>query len=331
MRRRRRSPSRWIPLEQPLQQVEQNIAELKELQRTQGLDLSARIEDLERRKNQLTKEVFSNLTPWDKVALARHQERPYTLDFVQAICDDFLELHGDRRYRDDPAVVAGLAFLDGRPVAIAGHQKARTARERQRRNFGMAHPEGYRKALRIMRFAAKLRRPIITFLDTSGAACLEEAEARGISEAIAVNQREMSLLPVPIVVMVIGEGGSGGAIGLGVGDHIAMLEHAYYSVIAPESCASILWRDTQRKAEMAAALKLTAEDALALGVIDEIIPEPLGGAHRDHAETAARVKHSIVKALDQLATIPADDLVERRYQKFLNMGREAAERTTSED
>jgi len=329
MRRRSSSLSRWIPLERPLQQLEQNIAELKELQATQGLDLSPRIADLERRKDELTREIFSNMTPWDKVALARHQDRPYTLDYVQAICDEFVELHGDRRFRDDPAVVAGLAFLEGRPVAIAGHQKARTARERQRRNFGMAHPEGYRKALRVMQFAAKLRRPVITFLDTSGAACLEEAEARGISEAIAFNQREMSLLPVPIVVVVIGEGGSGGAIGLGVGDRIAMLEHSYYSVIAPESCASILWRDTERKAEMAAALKLTAEDALALGVIDEIIPEPLGGAHRDYAEIAARVKAAILRALAQLEKLPTQELLERRYRKFRDMGREAAERTTS--
>ncbi|MFQ6130966.1 MAG: acetyl-CoA carboxylase carboxyltransferase subunit alpha [Armatimonadota bacterium] len=330
MRKRGRSLPRWIPLEQPLQQLEHNIAELKELQRTQGLDLSEKIADLERRKDELTKELFANLSPWDKVALARHQDRPYTLDYVQATCDEFLELHGDRCFRDDPAIVAGLAFLDGRPVAIAGHQKARTARERQRRNFGMAHPEGYRKALRVMRLAARMGRPIITFLDTSGAACLEEAEARGISEAIAVNQREMSLMPVPIVVVVIGEGGSGGAIGLGVGDHIAMLEHSYYSVIAPESCASILWRATERKAEMAAALKLTAEDALELGVIDEIIPEPLGGAHRDYGEIAARVKASILKALDRLRQVPPDELLERRYRKFLDMGREAGERATAE-
>ncbi len=326
----RRDPSKWIPLEQPLLELEAHIEELKQLQRDGAQDLADTIADLERRKDELTMEVFSDLSPWDRVALARHQNRPYTLDYIQGMCDDFTELHGDRRFRDDPAVVAGLAVLDGLPIAVAGHQKARTARERQMRNFGMAHPEGYRKALRVMEFAARLGRPIVTLLDTAGAACLEEAEARGISEAIAVNQRAMSLLPVPIVVVIIGEGGSGGAIGLGVGDRILMLEHAYYSVIAPESCASILWRDTERKAEMAAALKLTADNALSLGVVDRVIPEPVGGAHRDYPETIRRVKTAVKSALAELLPVAPEDLLEQRYRKFRDMGREAVERTTVE-
>ena len=304
-----------------LLELERQLRELRRLQRRGGTDLRNKIEQLERRKDEMTPSVFEQLSAWDCVALARHEERPYTLDYLHRAFDDFVELHGDRRHRDDPAIVAGIAALDGRPVAVAGHQKGRTARERTHRNFGMAHPEGYRKALRVMQLAAKLRRPVVTFLDTPGAACLAEAEARGISEAIAVNQREMSRLPVPIVVVVIGEGGSGGAIGLGVGDHVAMLQYAYYSVITPEACAAILWRDGDRKAEMAEALKLTAPDALKLGIVDEIIPEPLGGAHRSYAEMAARVKATILRALAQLDTLDAKELLQRRYDKYMRMGR----------
>jgi len=304
-----------------LLELERNLRELRRLQKRGGTDLRQKIADLERRKDELTPRVFEELSAWDCVALARHEERPYTLDYIARIFDDFMELHGDRHHRDDPAIVAGLGVLDGRPVVVAGHQKGRTARERTQRNFGMAHPEGYRKALRVMRLAAKHGHPVITFLDTPGAACLEEAEARGISEAIAVNQREMSRLPVPIVVVVIGEGGSGGAIGLGVGDHVAMLQYAYYSVITPEACAAILWRDGERKAEMAEALKLTAADALELGIVDEIVPEPVGGAHRAYAEMASRVKGSITAALQELDGLDAEELVQRRYDKFMRMGR----------
>ena len=314
-------PGVWAAIQEPLEQLENHLQELRRLQETEGAAVQAEVEALERRKEELLVEALADLSAWDRVLLARHPKRPYTLDYVGAVFDDFVELHGDRRYRDDPAIVAGLAMLEGRPAAVAGHQKARTARERQMRNFGMAHAEGYRKALRILEFAARLRRPIVTFLDTPGAACLEEAEARGVSEAIAVNQREMFFLPVPIVVVVIGEGGSGGAIGLGVGDHIAMLEHAYYSVIAPEACSAILWRDIERKGEMAAALRLTAQDALELNIIDEIVPEPLGGAHRDYAEAARNVKRTITAALERLDAIPPDELLERRHRKFMEMGR----------
>lgn len=253
---------------------------------------------------------------WQHVALSRHEQRPYTLDYVQAMIEGFVELHGDRRYGDDTAMVAGLGFLEGRPVAIIGHQKGRTLAERQRRNFGMARPEGYRKALRVMRLAANLGRPIITFVDTPGADCLPEAESRGISEAIAVNQQEMFALSVPIVVVIIGEGGSGGAIGIGVGDRVFMMENSYYSVIAPESCAAILWRDPNLKKEAAAALKLSPEDALALGVIDGIIPEPPGGAHLAPAEAAKHVKQTLLAALAELDAVPPEELLSARYEKF---------------
>ncbi|MCX7599536.1 MAG: acetyl-CoA carboxylase carboxyltransferase subunit alpha [Armatimonadetes bacterium] len=253
---------------------------------------------------------------WQHVALSRHEQRPYTLDYVQAIFEHFVELHGDRRYGDDGAMVAGLGFLEGQPVAIVGHQKGRSLAERQRRNFGMARPEGYRKALRVMRLAANLGRPIISFIDTPGADCVADAESRGISEAIAVNQQEMFGLPVPIVVVVIGEGGSGGAIGIGVGDRVFMMENSYYSVIAPESCAAILWRDPNLKKEAAVALKLSPEDALALGVIDGIIPEPPGGAHTAPAEAARHVKQTLLTALAELSAVPPDVLVQARYEKF---------------
>jgi acetyl-CoA carboxylase carboxyl transferase subunit alpha len=235
--------------------------------------------------------------------------------------DDFIELHGDRRFGDDRAVVAGLARLEGRSVAVVGHQKGRTPRERRERNFGMARPEGYRKAMRLMALAARYGLPVLTLVDTPGADCLEDAEARGISEAIADSQRMMFTLPVPIAVTIIGEGGSGGAIGIGVGDHIMMLEHAYYSVIAPEACAAIIWHDGRRKAEAAQALKLRAQDAVELGVVDEIVPEPLGGAHTDPAAAADALKAALVPALDRLAAIPPAELIEARYRKFRDIGR----------
>jgi acetyl-CoA carboxylase carboxyl transferase subunit alpha len=263
---------------------------------------------------------------WGHVVLARHEQRPYTLDYVQMLMDGFVELHGDRRYGDDPAIVAGIGFWMGRPVAIVGHQKGRTLAERKRRNFGMARPEGYRKALRVMRLAAALGRPIVALIDTPGADCMPEAEARGISQAIAHNQREMFGLPVPIVVVVIGEGGSGGAIGVGVGDRIYMMENSYYSVIAPESCAVILWRDPGLKKEAAAALKLSPRDALALGVIDGVIPEPPGGAHESPEDAARYVGETVSRALDELAEVSPEELMAQRYRKFRWMGAPAGMR-----
>ncbi len=256
---------------------------------------------------------------WEQVALARHEKRPYTLDYVERMVENFVELHGDRRYGDDGAIVAGLGFIEGRPVAIVGHQKGRTPAERRERNFAMARPEGYRKAMRIMQFAARMRRPIVALIDTPGAACLEDAESRGISEAIAANQRDMFTLDTPIVVVVIGEGGSGGAIGIGVGDRVMMMEHTYYSVIAPEACAAILWRDPSLKERAAEELKLTAEDALRLGVIDHIVPEPPGGAHTDPDAAAVLLREAIARALDELAPIPTDQLLRNRYEKFRRM------------
>ncbi len=256
---------------------------------------------------------------WRKVGLARHADRPYSLDYIEEIISGFIELHGDRRFGDDGAIVAGLGWLDDRPVAVIGHQKGRQARERARRNFAMARPEGYRKAMRIMRLADKLRRPIITLIDTPGAHCLDEAEARGISEAIASNQRDMFSLRVPVVPVVIGEGGSGGAIGIGVGDRVLMMENAYYSVIAPESCAAILWRNRALKEEAADALKLTADDALRLGIIDGVIREPPGGAHEDKRAAAQLLRRALDLVLLQLDEVDWDDLPAMRYQKFRHM------------
>jgi len=263
---------------------------------------------------------------WQHVALARHEQRPYALDYIDAMIEDFVELHGDRRYGDDAAIVAGLGYLEGRPVAVVGHQKGRTIAERQRRNFAMARPEGYRKALRVMGLAARVGRPILTLIDTPGADCLADSESRGISEAIAVSQQKMFTLSVPIVSVVIGEGGSGGAIGIGVGDRVLMMENSYYSVIAPESCAAILWRSAEKRKEAAAALKLTSADALALGIVDEIVTEPPGGAHRDGVAAASALRVALEQNLAHLKQFSADELMAMRYEKFRWMGGPEGER-----
>jgi len=267
-----------------------------------------------------TDELTAAKSAWDRVELARHPDRPYTLDYIEQIIHDFVELHGDRRYGDDPAIVSGLGFLQSQPVALIGHQKGRSVSQRRERNFAMARPEGYRKALRVMQLAARAGHPIITLIDTPGADCLEDSESRGISEAIATNQREMFTLPVPIVSVVIGEGGSGGAIGIGVGNRIMMMENSYYSVIAPESCAAILWRDSSLHQQAAEALKLTAEDALELGIIDRIISEPGTGAHTDYAEAARRLSEALTEALNELSKMSPDELLAQRYEKFRRMG-----------
>ncbi len=310
----------YAELKPLLAELREKIAELRMLGDTDGAGPSEELEELERRQVELVSEVFADLTPWETVLIARHEKRPYTLDYAALILDDFVELHGDRRYGDDPAIVAGLGRLEGRNVAWIGHQKGRTAKDRRQRNFGMPHPEGYRKALRVMRLAERFGLPIITLLDTPGADCLSEAEARGISEAIADNQRQMFSLRTPIVVTIIGEGGSGGAIGIGVGDRVLMLQYAYYSVIAPESCASIIWRDGTRREEAASALKLTAADALSLGVVDEIVPEPPGAAHADPVAAAEALKSKLVANLDQLSQVSIPTLIEQRYQKFRRLG-----------
>lgn len=312
--------SRFAPFEKPVLDLDEQLEALKRHQEEHKADRSEEIAALEAKRDALLQEIFSSLSPWDQVLLARHPKRPYTLDYVRALMSDFVELHGDRCFGDDPAIVAGLARLDGRSVVVVGHQKGRDTRERQFRNFGSASAEGYRKAMRLFRTAEKFGRPVICFVDTPAAACLAAAEERGISEAIAHSQMDMALLEVPIIVVVLGEGGSGGAIGIGVGNKVYMLEHAIYSVIPPEGCAAIIWRDGSRGPEAAEALKITAQDALRLGVADEIIPEPLGGAHRDPDLIASRVKEAILRALAELAPLSPAELVEARYQRFRRLG-----------
>lgn len=310
-----------LDFEKPLHELEEQIQELKRFTAAQGIDRSQEIAALESQLRAVTQRIYSQLAPWDKVQLARHPARPYTLDFIRMIFDDFLELHGDRAYGDDKAIIGGLAVLNGEPVMVIGHQKGRDIKERGLRNFGAARPEGYRKAVRLMKLAEKLGRPIVSFVDTPAADCSVEAEERGISEAIARCQMEMSGIGVPIIVAVTGEGGSGGAIGIAVGDCILMLEHAIYSVIPPEGCAAILWRDPGKAPQAAAALKLTAKDVHRLGIVDRIIEEPLGGAHRDAAGAAQVLKQAIVEGFDGLRGLSPSELVEQRYLKFRSMGR----------
>lgn len=319
----REESGRWVPFEKPLLELERQIAELERLASAEGIDRSKQINALKQRHRALMEQIYANLSAWDKVLLARHPARPYTQDYINLMFDEFKELHGDRAFGDDPAMMAGFGTLEGKTVAVVGHRKGRDVRERQQCNFGCAKPEGYRKALRIMRMAEKFRRPVVCFVDTPAAESREEAEARGIAESIARNMAAMSSLRVPIIVAIIGEGGSGGAIGIGVGDLIIMLEHSIYSVIPPEGCAAILstfGTDASRAAEAAEALRLTAQDALRLGVADEVIPEPLGGAHRDPALTAQRLKEALLKGLSSLSRIPAKDLLQARYEKFRRIG-----------
>ena len=312
-----------LDFEKPIAELDANIAELKRISEEESVDRSVEIIDLEQQRDHLIEEIFANLTPWDKTLLARHPNRPYTLDYVRTIFDDFVEIHGDRLYADDKAVVGGFAFLNGEPVMVIGQQKGRDLKERQYRNFGSAKPEGFRKAIRLMKMAEKFHRPIISFVDTPAADCSFGSEERGISEAIARSMFEMSMLKVPVVVAIIGEGGSGGALGIAVGNRVLMQEHAIYSVIPPEGCAAILsefGRDPSRVSEAAAALKLTAQHSLKLGVIDEIIPEPLGGAHRGFDVAANSLKISIVKNLTEISKLSANKLAEHRYDKFRSFG-----------
>ncbi|NQT75299.1 MAG: acetyl-CoA carboxylase carboxyltransferase subunit alpha [Candidatus Omnitrophica bacterium] len=309
-----------LDFEKPILELEMKIAELKSLASDGSIDLSDEIKTLEARLEKVRKEVFESLTPWQKVQIARHPKRPYTIDYVHMIMVDFIELHGDRMFQDDKAIVGGLAKLDGEKVLLIGHQKGRDTKENLMRNFGSAHPEGYRKAMRLMKLAEKFDVPIITFIDTPGAYPGVGAEERGQANSIAHNLMEMIDLKVPIVVVVIGEGGSGGALGIGIGDRVFVMENAYYSVISPEGCAAILWKDRLKAPEAAEVLKLTAKDLLGLGIIDGEIPEPLGGAHRDPEKAAQSVKKYIKKALKELKAIPTEKLLEERYEKFRSMG-----------
>jgi acetyl-CoA carboxylase carboxyl transferase subunit alpha len=315
--------SRWLPFEKPLLELEQRIVELERFTAAQGIDRSEEIEALRRHHRRLCEQIFGGLSPWDKVLMARHPARPYTLDYLRLVAEDFLELHGDRHFGDDPALVAGFATVDGRRLVVVGHQKGRDLRERQLRNFGSARPEGYRKAARAMELAERFHLPVLCLLDTPAAESRLEAEERGIAQAIAANLALMSGLRTPIVAVIIGEGGSGGALGIGVADRVLMLEHSVYSVIPPEGCAAILdtfGQNSSRAPEAAQALKLTAQDMLKLKVVEEVIAEPLGGAHRDPAEVAASLKAAALRHLDELATVPVPELVERRYQRYRAFG-----------
>ncbi len=307
-----------LDFEKPVVELEQKIEEMRKYGENAGI--MEEINRLEQKVQQLRERVYTNLTRWQRVQLARHPDRPFTLDYINLMMEDFVELHGDRHVGDDKSVVGGFARLDGQPVLVVGHQKGRDTKSNLYRNFGMPNPEGYRKALRLMKLAAKFDRPIITFLDTPGAYPGIEAEQRGQAEAIARNLFEMSHLPVPIIVVIIGEGASGGALGIGVGDRILMLENTWYSVISPESCSSILWRSWDYKEQAAEALKLTASDLLELGIIDRIVPEPLGGAHRSHQQAAAILKDILIQELQGLKKIKKDKLVEKRIEKFSKMG-----------
>lgn len=310
-----------LDFEKPILELEAQIEEIKRLAEADGKDKSEEIASLEKHRDRLMQQVFSNLTAWDKTLLARHPKRPYTMDFVRMMFDDYVELHGDRLFCDDKAMIGGVGVIGKYEVVFVGQQKGRDLRDRQYRNFGSAKPEGYRKALRLMKLAEKFDRPIVCLVDTPAADCSVGAEERGISEAIARNLMEMVNLKVPVVVAVLGEGGSGGALGIAIGNKILMLENAVYSVIPPEGCAAILFRDPNRKAEAAEALKITSAHALELGVIDEIVPEPLGGAHRGADQAARNLKAAIIKCLDELSGMSGEELADQRYEKFRNMGK----------
>jgi acetyl-CoA carboxylase carboxyl transferase subunit alpha len=301
-----------------LNELEHEVVELERLAPDDDFT-SAEIERIRQEISELRREFLAHIGPWQRTQLARHPQRPYTLDFVRLLFEGFSEIHGDRNFGDDPAMVCGMARFHGRPVMLVGQQKGRDTKQKLAHNFGMAKPEGYRKALRVMQLAAKFRRPIVCFVDTPGAYPGIDAEERGEAEAIARNLREMARLPVPVVVTITGEGGSGGALAIAVGDRINMLENAIYSVISPEGCASILWRDAGKAEQAAEAMKITAQDLVGLGIVDEIVPEPEGGAHHDHEAAARLLEPVIERSLDELCRLPATDLLERRYQKFRRM------------
>ena len=310
-----------LDFEKPIIDIQNKIDELKKVSEASGLDMNSQIETFEKQAEDYKKELYSKLKPSQKLQIARHQERPKFLDYVELMCEDFIELHGDREGMDDRAIIGGIAKINGKPVMIIGIQKGRNTKENLEYNFGMPQPQGYRKALRLFKHANKFNLPIVTLIDTPGAYPGIKAEETGQGAAIAVNLREMSKLSVPIVAIITGEGCSGGALGLAVADRVMMLEHAYYTVISPEGCASILWRDAARFADAAEALKITSKDLLEFGIIDEEILEPLGGAHANYQETADNMKKSIVNALEDLSKLSVEKLREERYAKFRAMGR----------
>jgi len=312
----------YLDFEKPIVELQRKLDDLRRHPEAHSLRISfeEEIAMIEKKISETRREIFSNLTAWQRVQLARHPKRPYTLDYLRLAFSGFTELHGDRRFADDRAVVGGFAQLNGQRVVVIGTQKGRDTKENILRNFGSAHPEGYRKALRLMQLADKFGLPIITLIDTAGAYPGIGAEERHIAEAIAVNLREMMLFEVPIIAVVLGEGGSGGALGIGVADRVLILENAYYSVISPEGCAAILWKDRSASAKAAEALKITANDLLELGLVDEIVPEPLGGAHNDSALAAGNVKSALLKHLGELVALPPADRLKKRYEKYRAYG-----------
>ncbi len=309
-----------LEFEKPIADLEQKLQEMKDLAKGRNIDLTSDIESLEDKILALKKETFENLTRWQRVQLSRHADRPYSLDYIYEITNDFIELHGDRSVKDDKAMIGGLGDIDGRTVMFIGQQKGRNTKQRQERNFGMANPEGYRKALRLMKMAEKFGKPIVTLIDTPGAFPGLEAEERGQGEAIARNLKEMFMLKVPVICIIIGEGASGGALGIAIGDRVFMLENTWYSVISPESCSSILWRSWDYKEQAAEALKLTAKDMKGNGLIDDIIPEPLGGAHRDLKWMGKTIKEAILYSLKELDKQKPEKRIESRIEKFCAMG-----------
>ena len=313
-------PAYLLEFEKPLRELEKQLETLHQQSLENNIDMSTELAAIEEKIETTKKDIYTNLTPWQRVQVARHPKRPYALDYVSALCTDFQELHGDRQFNDDRALFGGTAFFEGRPVMVIAQQKGRDARENVLRNYGMPQPEGYRKALRLMKLAEKFNLPVITFVDTMGAYPGVESEARHVSEAIAVNLREMALLKVPTIAVVVGEGGSGGALGIAVTDRVLVFENAYYSVISPEGCAAILWKDRVHAPKAAAALKLSAASLLELGVIDEVIPEPMGGAHYAPDQAAAALKYALQKHLNDLVGLETEKLLDLRYERYRVLG-----------
>ncbi len=310
----------YLEFEKPIAELEKKIEELTLFTSNGNIDLEEEILKLHKKSDQLRAEIYSRITPWQKAQISRHPNRPYTLDYIEAMLTDFLEMHGDRAFADDPAIVSGMARLEGMPLVVIGHQKGRTTKEKIYRNFGMPNPEGYRKALRLMRYAERFRKPLLTFIDTPGAYPGIGAEERGQGESIARNLSVMSQLKAPILTVVIGEGGSGGALALGVADRVLMLEHSTYSVISPEGCAAILWNNGSKASEAAELLKITAQDLFQMKVVDEVVEEPIGGAHRDPRRAAELLKEAVSRNLAEIRNVPMDDLVRQRYERLRRIG-----------
>ncbi len=318
-----------LDFEKPIAELEEKIAELENFGSDKNIALEPEVKKLKEKLEKMKTEIYANLTPWQRVQIARHPDRPYTLDYIRMMTTDFIELHGDRLFADDLAMIAGFATIDDEKVVIMGHQKGRDVNDNVKRNFGCAHPEGYRKAIRIMKMADKFNLPVVILIDTPGAYPGVGAEERGQAQAIAENLKDMASVRTPIIATVIGEGGSGGALGVGVADKVFMLEHAYYSVISPEGCASILWRNAVKAPEAAEALRINSEHLLKFGIVDEVVDEPLGGAHNDPEVVANALKSAVVRTIKELKNLSEDQLIEHRYQKFRDIG-EFTEKSTTE-